>query len=110
MASQPVQNTRIQRLNDREIKKGNYVFYWMQQSQRVEYNHALEYAVQQANALGQGVLVGFGLMDDYPEANLRHYTFMLEGLRETQASLAKQDIKMVIHVHSMEKNFLLQLC
>jgi deoxyribodipyrimidine photo-lyase len=96
MASQPVQNTRIQRLNDREPKKGSYVLYWMQQSQRAEYNHALEYAVQQANARGQGVLVGFGLTDDYPEANLRHYTFMLEGLRETQASLAKQGIKMVI--------------
>ena len=68
----------------------------MQQSQRAEYNHALEYAIQQANALGQGVLVGFGLTDKYPDANLRHYTFMLEGLRETQASLAEKDIKMVI--------------
>ena len=96
MASQPVQNTRIQRLNEREHNKGDYVLYWMQQSQRTEYNHALEYAVQQANTLGQGVLVGFGLMDDYPEANLRHFTFMLEGLRETQASLAKRGIKLVI--------------
>jgi deoxyribodipyrimidine photo-lyase len=96
MAPQPVQNSRIRGLNDRELKKGSYVLYWMQQSQRAEYNHSLEYAVQQANALGQGVLVSFGLMDDYPEANLRHYTFMLEGLRETQASLAKQGIKMVI--------------
>ena len=96
MASLPVQNSRIQLLNDRELKKGRYVLYWMQQSQRAEYNHALEYAVQQANALGQGVLVCFGLMDDYPEANQRHYTFMLEGLRETQAALAKQEIKMVI--------------
>ena len=97
MVQQPVQNSRIQRLNDREFnKKGEYVLYWMQQSQRVAYNHALEYAVQQANALGQCVLVGFGLMDGYPEANLRHYTFMLEGLREIQASLSKQGVKMVI--------------
>ena len=96
MALQPVQHTRLQRLNDHEPKKGLYVLYWMQQSQRAEYNHALEYAVQQANALGQGVLVGFGLMDDYPGANLRHYTFMLEGLLETQASFAKQGIKMII--------------
>jgi deoxyribodipyrimidine photo-lyase len=43
----------------------------MQQSQRAEYNHALEYAIQQANKMGQGVVVVFGLMDDYPEANLR---------------------------------------
>ena len=90
MQASPVQPTRIQVLNKNAIQKGRYVLYWMQQSQRAEYNHALEYAIQQANALGQGVLVAFGLMDDYPEANLRHYSFMLEGLKETQASLAKQ--------------------
>jgi deoxyribodipyrimidine photo-lyase len=83
MASSPVQDSRIQRLNEAELKKGRYVLYWMQQSQRAECNHALAYAVQQANALGQGVLVVFGMMDGYPEANLRHYRFMLEGLRET---------------------------
>jgi deoxyribodipyrimidine photo-lyase len=68
----------------------------MQQSQRSETNHALEFAIQEANRLKQGVLVGFGLMDDYPEANLRHYTFMLEGLKETQTSLVKRGIKLVV--------------
>ena len=96
MTPQPVQESRIKRLNNRDLAKGNYVLYWMQQSQRFEYNHALEYAIQKANRLGQGVLVVFGLMDDYPEANLRHYAFMLEGLRETQKSLIAQGIKMVI--------------
>ena len=67
-----------------------------QQSQRAEYNHALEYAIQQANALGQGLLVAFGLIDNYPEANPRHYAFMLEGLQETRATLADQGIGMVI--------------
>jgi deoxyribodipyrimidine photo-lyase len=91
-----IHNTRIQILNDLDLRQGAFVLYWMQQSQRAEYNHALEYAVQQANKMGQGVVVVFGLMDDYPEANLRHYTFMLEGLQETQAALAKRDIKMVV--------------
>jgi deoxyribodipyrimidine photo-lyase len=98
MTSSPIQPTRIQPLNHDRIQKGHYVLYWMQQAQRVEYNHALEYAIQQANALGQGVLVGFGLMDDYPGANLRHYTFMLEGLREIRSSLASQGIKMVVQL------------
>mgnify|MGYP000588526988 CR=1 FL=1 len=62
-----IQATRIQYLNSRDIIYGRDVLYWMQQSQRAAYNHALEYAVQQANALGQGVIVVFGLMDDYPE-------------------------------------------
>ena len=91
-----IQSSRIQTLNDLGPAKGDFVLYWMQQSQRAEYNHALEYAVQQANKIDQRVLVVFGLMDDYPEANLRHYTFMLEGLQETRAALAKRGIKMVV--------------
>ena len=91
-----IQDTRIQQLNDFDIRfDADYVLYWMQQSQRAEYNHALEYAVQQANDLGLGVVVAFGLMDDYPEANLRHYTFMMEGLTETKALLEKRGIHMV---------------
>ena len=96
MTSSNIQGSRIQYLNDAEPRDGAYVLYWMQQSQRAEYNHALEYAVQEANRLGQGVLVIFGLMDNYPEANLRHYMFMLEGLKETQAALARRGIKMAV--------------
>ena len=94
----PVHPKRIQRLNNHELGKGEYFLYWMQQSQRADYNHALEYTVQQANSRRQAVLVGFGLTDEYPEANLRHYTFMLEGLQETQSSLAKRGIKMVVQL------------
>jgi deoxyribodipyrimidine photo-lyase len=92
-----IQNTRIRQLNDTDIRSdADYVLYWMQQSQRAEVNHALEYAVLQANQLGMGVVVAFSLTDDYPEANLRHYTFMLEGLTETRAALEKRGILMVV--------------
>ena len=91
-----IQEERIQRLNDRDIKAGEYVLYWMQQSQRAEYNHALEYAVQLANRSELPLLVIFGLTDDYPEANLRHYRFLLEGLKDVQQSLAERGIKMVV--------------
>jgi len=41
-----IQDTRIRQLNDFDIRlDADYVLYWMQQSQRAEYNHALEYAV-----------------------------------------------------------------
>ena len=76
---------RIQPLNDVEIRKGAYVLYWMQQSQRAEHNHALEYAIREANKLNQGVLVGFGLMDDYPEANLRQETCSVRGLHQASS-------------------------
>jgi deoxyribodipyrimidine photo-lyase len=92
----PIQDARIQHLNDRDIARGRYVLYWMQQSQRAEMNHALEYAVHEANRLRQGVVVAFGLTDEYPEANLRHYTFMLEGLRETEQALRKRNIRLVL--------------
>ena len=96
MASKVIQDARIQTLNDHEETQGDYVLYWLQASQRAEDNGALEYAVQQANRLEKPLLVGFGLMDDYPEANLRHYVFMLEGLQDVQASLKRRNIKMVV--------------
>jgi deoxyribodipyrimidine photo-lyase len=91
-----IQPERIQHLNDLEIRRGDYVLYWMQQSQRTDHNHALEYAVQQANALNAPLLVVFGLMDGYPESNLRHYTFLLEGLQEVWKGLTERGIKFVV--------------
>jgi deoxyribodipyrimidine photo-lyase len=72
----------------------------MQAAQRAECNHALEYAIDRANELRLPVVVAFGLTADFPEANLRHYHFMLKGLRETQAALAKRGIRMVVRAES----------
>jgi deoxyribodipyrimidine photo-lyase len=96
MGAAGIQDARIQPLNDRPVVQGRYVLYWMQQSQRAEFNHALEYAARQANRLGQGLLVGFGLTDAYPEANLRHYAFMLAGLKETAQALERRGIPMTV--------------
>jgi len=60
-----IQEERIRQLNEEDVRDGDYVLYWMQQSQRAEYNHALEHAAQRANELGQPLLVVFGLTDDY---------------------------------------------
>lgn len=92
-----IQNERIKILSDQEIfKGGSYVLYWMQASARAHYNHALEYAIRNANKLNKPLIVYFGLTDDFPEANQRHYHFLLEGLRETQLELKKKDINMVV--------------
>jgi deoxyribodipyrimidine photo-lyase len=96
MATRKIRRARVQNLNRADVREGDYVLYWMQSSQRAEQNHALEYAVQQANDLDQRLLVVFGLTDDYPEANLRHYAFMLEGLKDVQEALEKRGIKMVV--------------
>ena len=68
MATRKIYRERAQSLNEAEVKEGNYVLYWMQSSQRAEQNHALEYAVQQANDLDQRLLVVFGLTDVGPIA------------------------------------------
>ena len=98
-----IREERVQNLNEADVREADFVLYWMQSSQRAEQNHALEYAVQQANDLGQRLLVVFGLTDDYPEANLRHYTFMLEGLKDAQEALKKRSIKMVVREGSPDE-------
>src|SRR5215217_7915533 len=103
MATRQVGDERVQDLNEKNVKDGDYVLYWMQSSQRADQNHALEYAVKRANDLGQRLLVVFGLTDDYPEANLRHYAFMLEGLRDAQETLAKRGIKLVVRKGSPDE-------
>jgi deoxyribodipyrimidine photo-lyase len=84
---------RIHGLNDKPVRSdGRFVLYWMQQSQRAEWNHALEYAIERANELDLPVAVVFGLMDDYPEANERHVAFMLQGLEDVFQTLEKRGI------------------
>ncbi len=98
-----IQPERVRALNDHPVRDGKYVVYWMQASQRAEYNHALEYAVQEANQLGQPLVAVFGLTDEFPEANLRHYAFMLAGLRQTQAALARRGVQLVVRRRSPER-------
>ena len=85
--SRTVNTSRIQLLNTKEIARGEIVLYWMRQSQWGEDNHALEQAIEFANHLKLPVVMLFGLTDSYPEAHLRHYAFMLEGLQKTSQAL-----------------------
>jgi len=98
-----IQKERLTLLNDGEKDEGDFGLYWMQRSQRVKFNHALEYAVEKANELGIPLLVYFGIIDDFEDGNLRHYRFMIEGLKETKEGLEDRNIKLVIkHEHPKE--------
>ena len=97
-----VQPERIEKINARPLRDGRYVLYWMQAAQRSEYNYALEYAIGQGNQANLPVVVLFCLVDGYPEANLRHYHFMLQGLLETQQALAARGVQMVVFHGSPE--------
>ena len=91
-----IEKQRIHVLNDFDFSTGNYVLYWMQTSQRVQYNHALTCAGSLANKLDLPLLVFLGLTENYHEANRRHFKFMLEGLAETSEELKKKNIKMIV--------------
>ena len=93
-----IEPERIHPLNHRPFASGQYVLYWMQASQRAYWNPALEFAVDLANQRQLPLLVGFGLTDRYPEANLRHYAWMLEGLRETAEALQERGIGFVMRL------------
>jgi deoxyribodipyrimidine photo-lyase len=95
-----IQDERVKALNSKTIRKGDYVVYWMQAAQRVEYNQALEYAILTANSRSLPLIVYFGLTANFPEANARHYYFMLEGLQEVKAALKSRGIAMVIRSES----------
>lgn len=86
--------------------KKSFVLYWMQQSQRVHFNHALEHAIQIANSKDLPVMVYFGLAKSYPEGNRRHYQFMLEGIKEVQQLLKKCRITFVLKIGSPDAGIL----
>lgn len=101
-----VHASRVKTLNHAPVTDGSYVLYWMQQSQRAHDNHALEYAVNEANRQGCMTVVLFSLTEKYPDANLRHYTFMLEGLKETKNTLAAMGILMILRIGDPVKEVL----
>lgn len=91
-----VERERLSELNTAPEQAGDYVLYWMQQSQRAAFNPALEVAIAAANRLRLPLVVGFGLLDSLPHARARHYAFMLQGLAETAAALRERGIAFVI--------------
>jgi deoxyribodipyrimidine photo-lyase len=91
-----IKPARLKTLTDAPVRsEGRYVLYWMQAAQRAHGNAALEYAIAQANELDLPVLVAFGLTG-FPEANARHYDFMLRGLAEAKRLLTRRGIAFVL--------------
>lgn len=66
--------------------------YWMSRDQRTHDNWALIHAQQLARQHDAPLAVIFCLMPSFLEATLRHYDFMLRGLREIAESLDARQI------------------
>jgi deoxyribodipyrimidine photo-lyase len=93
---------RVRPLNVSTVRAGDFVLYWMQSSHRTEDNPALNYAVERADEAHLPLIVYFGLWESFPEANLRHFRFMLEGLAEVARSLGSLGIRFVLRIEPPE--------
>jgi deoxyribodipyrimidine photo-lyase len=72
---------RVFRANQAEFRQdADYVLYWSQANRRAESNHALLFAAELANERDLPLLVYEGLTYQYPLANDRLHTFVLEGV------------------------------
>jgi len=77
-------------------RKGKCVVYWMQRSMRIVDNPALDVAIEASNLLGIPVVVYFSVIPNYPNANLRHYHFLAQGLRDVAADAAERGVGFVL--------------
>jgi len=75
------------------------VVYWMQRAMRIADNPALDVAIEAANLLGLPVVVYFSVIPNYPNANLRHYYFMAQGLRNVAADAKERGVGFVLRRH-----------
>ena len=91
IANDPRVRTRKPGLN----VQAKCVVYWMRRSQRGVDNPALNVAIQAGNVLKKPVLVFFGLTPKAHHANLRHYTFLMQGLHGLAHDLQKRNVGVV---------------
>lgn len=94
---------RVRLLNEKSANNyGKYVLYWMQMFKRAEYNHALNFAIRQANERKLPLVVYEGLKFYYPWASDRIHTFILEGVEEKRAAFERLGIRYVFYLQKDE--------
>mmetsp|Transcript_11007 Transcript_11007/g.25151 ORF Transcript_11007/g.25151 Transcript_11007/m.25151 type:complete len:631 (-) Transcript_11007:154-2046(-) len=96
-ASAPVIDpARVKVLRDGVPKpQAAYVLLWVQQDVRAICNHALEYAILEANKLQLPVLACYGLYEKFPNATERAFSFLLQGLQDLSLHLRRRHIRFV---------------
>jgi deoxyribodipyrimidine photo-lyase len=77
-------------------KDGRCVVYWMQRAIRIVDNPALDVAIEAGNLLALPVVVYFQVIPNYPNANLRHYHFLQQGLRNVAEDAAERGVGFVV--------------
>ncbi len=75
---------------------GHCVVYWMQRAQRAVDNPALDIAIEAGNALKKPAVAYLGIVPFYPNANLRHYDFLAQGIPDLAKRLEKRGVGFVL--------------
>jgi deoxyribodipyrimidine photo-lyase len=78
------------------LANGKCVVYWMQRAMRAADNPALDVAIEAANLLGLPVAAYFQVIPNYPNANLRHYHFLQQALRDAAEDAAERGVGFVV--------------
>lgn len=105
MTTHPLHNARIRRLNDRPFNtQGRYVLYWSQMFRRLHANHALDHALALATEHGKPLVVYEALKLNYPWANARIHTFVLQGMRDNARAAQQMGVSYWPFVETPDHN------
>ncbi len=98
-------NDRVRQLNrGEENRRARYILYWMQVYKRPRYNHALSFAIRAANERRLPLVVYEGLKYNYPWANDRLHTFILQGVNENRREFQRLGIRYVFYLQKNERD------
>ncbi len=93
MIESSVPSARIRRVNQADVRvEGAFVLYWMTANRRLEWNFALQRAVDRARALRRPLLVFEPLRVDYRWAADRFHRFVMDGMADNHRGLESSTI------------------
>jgi deoxyribodipyrimidine photo-lyase len=78
------------------LKDSKCVVYWMQRAQRGVDNPAVDVAIEIANEFDLPVVAFFSAISNFPHANLRHYAFLNQGLKDIEEDLAERNVSFIV--------------
>lgn len=94
MSQYQVPDIRIRRLNDVPWNRpGDYVLYWMIAQRRPQYNFALDRAIEICREMDKPLVVLEALRCDYRWASDRLHLFVIQGMADNAAKLARSGIR-----------------
>jgi len=95
---------RIRKLNAVSQGENTGVLYWMDRERRVQDNWALIAAYKTAEAHSVPLHVLYVIPQNFYDANIRTYDFMLKGLKESAKELFDINIHFHMHVGDVSSN------